>query len=189
MSTMKITLYLFSLLMLFAFNGCTYKSNTYYQVGEKNIKLITQKKYLIIWSTAFRDNQKDISQRLSYIKDGLKEKFRAYDNIDIAHDNNILLETDVDIFNKSKMQNYDETIILRFEEIGPNIKLYLSPILWSTENTIILRYKVYNINNMKIKTNTSYSQFRGGPFTLHSAEELPIDIKNALDEIFVLEKG
>ena len=55
--------------------------------------------------------------------DGLKEKFRAYDNIDIAHDNNILLETDVDIFNKSKMQNYDETIILRFEEIGPNIKL------------------------------------------------------------------
>jgi hypothetical protein len=95
-----------------------------------------------------------------------------------------LLVTDAKLISAGNSAGADKVIRIRIEELGPNLYLYLSPILWQTKNEVLLQVRVINTKTGKVESDLSTQWMRGGPFTLHGASGLPTDLSCALKAIF-----
>lgn len=135
-------------------------------------------------------DQKEVSIREGYIEEGIKNFFDynpCFETLEISKSvsgHSALLVNDAELISAGNSAGADKVIRLRFEELGPNLFLYLSPILWQTKNEVLLQVRVLNTKTKDIESDISTQWMRGGPFTLHGARSLPYDLSGALKAIF-----
>lgn len=182
-----------NLILFFSLSGCSTISVKHHTAGNETplcIKNTSKKKVAIYWGTAWRKNQKEVSVREKYIDDGLNTFFYLNDcfkTISISKKvkgNNVLLATDEELISAGIAIGVDKVIRFRIEELGPNLYLYISPILWETQNEVSLQVKVLNTKTGKVESDISTQWKRGGAFTLNGAESLPNDLTSTLKVIF-----
>ena len=182
-----------SLILFFALFGCSSISVKHHIVGNEIPlckKNTSRKKVAIYWGTAWRKNQKEVSVREKYINDGLNTFFyskNCFETISISkkvRGKDVLLVTDEELISAGIAIGADKVIKFRVEELGPNLYLYISPILWETQNEVSLQVKVLDIKTGKVESDISTQWKRGGAFTFNSAESLPGDFVETLKVIF-----
>lgn len=148
-------------------------------------------KVAIYWDTAWRRDQKEIELRESIIAEGIDSFFgtnECIDTITIARSigtKSILMCTDAEIVAMARSNGADKAIVLRFEELGPNLFLYLSPVLWQTKNEVLIRTKVIDCKNGTIETDTASHWYRGGAFMLLGTKSLHRDLRGTLEALFL----
>ena len=154
----------------------------------------SKKKVVIYWGTAWRKNQKEVLAREKYIDNGLNTFFYSndcFETISISkkvNGNDVLLATDEELISAGAAIGADKVIKFRIEELGPNLYLYLSPILWETQNEVVLQIKILNTKTGKVESDISIQRKRGGAFTFNGAGSLPSDFAETLRTIFYDEK-
>ena len=151
---------------------------------------LENKKIAVYWGTAWRADQKETSTRERYVEAGIKKFFlstRCVQAVSLSKrvlGRNALLATDAELISDGQLAGADYAVRLRVEELGPNVYLYLSPILWETKNEVLLQIQVLDTARQTVESDTSIHRTRGGPFTFHSAGSLPTDFANTLHAIF-----
>ena len=150
----------------------------------------TDKKVAVYWGTAWRADQKEVATREKYIANGINKFFdtnNCFETVIISKKvagKDALLASDSELISAGKAAGADKVLKFRFEELGPNLYLYLSPILWQTKNEIMLQLRVLNVRTNRMESDLSSHWQRGGAFTLHGASSLPTDLSNMLKAIF-----
>jgi len=99
-------------------------------------------------------------------------------------DKDALLANDSELIAAGNKAGADKVLHFRIEELGPNLYPYLSPILWKTENEVVLQLRVLNVATTNIEADLSSQWKRGGAFTLYGASSLPTDFSGILQAIF-----
>jgi hypothetical protein len=97
----------------------------------------------------------------------------------------VALCTDGEIMADARSLGAEKVIVLQIEEFGPNLMLYLSPILWQTKNEVLLRAKILDIKSGDLVTDTASHWYRGGPFLLLGTRDLPKDLEGTLEHLFL----
>lgn len=92
--------------------------------------------------------------------------------------------SEVEIASDARSQSADKAIVIRVEELGPNLMLYLSPILWQTKNEVLLRTKVLDSQKETMESDTAIHWYRGGPFMLLGTDSLQKDLSGTLEDLF-----
>lgn len=186
-----------SLLMIVVFlsllPGCSTSTINHHVVGNTPPLCSqdqTDKKVAVYWGTAWRADQKEVATREKYIANGINKFFgtnNCFETVTISKKvagKDALLASDSELISAGKATGADKVLKFRFEELGPNLYLYLSPILWQTENKIMLQLRVLNVRTNSVESDLSSHWQRGGAFTLHGASSLPTDLSNMLKAIF-----
>lgn len=191
-----------SLLLLlttsFLLAACSTTSIKHYVAGNQ-LPLCNEEnpaeKLVVYWGTAWRGNQKEVVRRSVIAEEYIEVFFRSNDCFDtleiskIVNGKDVLLVTDSEIINRAVSKGADRAYVIRLEELGPNLMLYLSPILWQTQNEVLLRLRSINVGMGSLEADITAHWFRGGPFTIHGANSLPIDLYGVLASIFYGEEG
>ena len=153
-----------------------------------------QAKIVVYWDTAWRINQKDVGLREKLLDERITmffSKSDCFSTIKIARNiggKSITLCSDSEVFSDARSMGAEKAVVIRIEEAGPNLMLYLSPILWQTKNEVLLRLKVIDSISGAIESDISSHWYRGGPFMLLGTTSLHKDIDGTLEAIFYGEK-
>ena len=186
---LKTLLLLASALLLPA---CTSVSIKQYAVGTPPPLCREQaprEKLIVYWGTAWRADQKEIPFRDRIAAREIEAFFRqdpCYELLDIAtrvDQTKVLLVEESRVIEAARRQGADRLLLIRLEELGPNLMVYLSPILWQTKNEVLVRVRSLDVGSGEIESDVTIHWMRGGPFTAHGAKELPIDLRGALHSI------
>ena len=138
--------------LLFMAGGCTSTTVTFHSTGTGPPLCRDSSrsaKTVIYWSTAWRADQKEITRREAIIAKGIDGFFRTTPCFSVQtisrtiDGRDVLLLGDKDIL-ASVPADVERIHILRFEELGPVLVLYLSPILWTSDLDIQLRVRTLN---------------------------------------------
>ena len=151
---------------------------------------LPKEKVAVYWGTAWRTDQKEPEQREALAEKTIKEFFETklcFEPILISraiagHD--ALLSTDTEAISKASELGVDKILIMRIEELGPNLILYLSPILWQTKNEVLLHVRMINPKTENLEAAVTTHWARGGPFTFLGAGSLSTDLSGALNAVF-----
>jgi len=177
----------------FLLPACSTTSIKQYATGDQPPlcnKEIPAEKLVVYWGLAWRDDQKEVVKRSAVVEEYIEEFFRSnkcFVVLEISKNvdgKNALLVTDNKIIGRAASKGADRAYVIRVEEFGPNLMLYLSPILWQTQNEVLLRLRSINVGTGSVEADITTHWFRGGPFTVHGARSLPIDLRGALNSIF-----
>ena len=145
----------------------------------------------VYWDTAWRRDQKEIERRETLFAKEIGVFFGTNEcvkTVRIARsigNKPISMCTDAEIASDARASGADKAIVMRLEELGPNLMLYLSPILWQTQNEVLLRTKVLDSRDGSIVTDTVSHWYRGGPFLLLGTRSLHKDIDGTLEALFL----
>jgi len=148
-------------------------------------------KIIVYWGTAWRANQKEPSRREALAAKGIAEFFSSnlrWETLHISRSiagRGALLATDTEAISEAKTAGAERVLIIRIEELGPNLMFYLSPILWRTENEVLFHVRAINCQTGQVEADVSTRWVRGGPFTLLGADSLPVDFAGALKAVFL----
>ena len=146
----------------------------------------------VYWGTAWRADQKEAAEREA-IADATISRFFAtnpcYETLVVARtvrDRSALLLSDEEIVAAAQAAagDVDQVAVIRIEELGPNLRLYVSPILWSTENEVQLNARLLDPRTGWLDGDVSIARLRGGAFTFNGTGELCADLWGALGEVF-----
>ena len=147
-------------------------------------------KIAVYWGTAWRADQKEVAAREKYVEEGIRKFFDSntcFETVLLSKSvagKDALLATDPELIAAGYTAGADKVFKFRIEELGPNLYLYLSPILWKTENEVMLQLRVLNVKTKNIESDLSSQWKRGGAFTLHGAGSIPTDFSGILKAIF-----
>lgn len=173
--------------------GCSTSTIKHHAIGNKPPLCSqdqTDKKIAVYWGTAWRTDQKEVATREKYIEEGINKFFgtnNCFETVLISKKvagKDALFSNDSELISAGKAAGADKIFKFRFEELGPNLYLYLSPILWQTENEVMLQLRVLNVKTNIVESDLSSQWKRGGAFTLHGASSLPTDLSNIFKAIF-----
>jgi len=145
---------------------------------------------VIYWDTAWRHDQKEIERREKMLEEGIRSFFSKASCIKTVKITRsvigkpVSLCSEVEIASDARSLAADKAIVIRIEEFGPNLMLYLSPILWQTRNEVLLRIKILDSRKAAIETDSSSHWYRGGPFMLLGTRNLPKDLDGSFEELF-----
>jgi hypothetical protein len=145
---------------------------------------------VVYWDTAWRPNQKEIELREKILAEGISSFFgkaQCIKTIKISRrigNKPVSMCSEVEIAADARTLDADKAIVIRIEELGPNLMLYLSPILWETKNEVLMRTKVLDSQKETIETDTTSHWYRGGPFMLLGTDSLHKDLDGTLGELF-----
>lgn len=151
----------------------------------------TPEKVVVYWGVAWRTDQKEPSIRKALVTKGIEKFFgsnRCFETLSISRNiagQDALLVTDFEAISEAKALGSDKVFIIRIYEFGPNLMLYLSPILWQTKNEVLLQVRSINIRTGRLEADISTHWMRGGPFTIIGAKSLPVDFAGALNAVFL----
>jgi hypothetical protein len=98
-------------------------------------------------------------------------------------DTDVLLAGEERLLQAARRRGADRLFLIRIEELGPNLMIYLSPILWETNNEVLLRLRSIAVTSGETEADITTHWLRGGPFTAHGAKELPVDLDGALSSV------
>lgn len=173
--------------------GCSSIAVSYHAVGVEPPLYKAKdsgEKIVVYWGTAWRANQKEPSTREALAARGIAEFFSSNPRLETLRISKsiagwgALLATDTEAISEAKTAGADRVLIIRIEELGPNLMLYLSPVLWRTENEVLLHVRAINCQTGQVEADVSTRWVRGGPFTLLGADSLTIDFAGALKAVF-----
>ena len=173
--------------------GCSTVTVEYHAIGEdppicKNG--LPLKKVAVFWGVAWRVDQKEASIRKEMIEDTINDFFgsnRCFETMAIKNslaDKSPLLAADPELTSEGKKVGANTVVLIGVEELGPNVILYLSPILWETKNEVRFTMRIIDIETERLKSIVTTQWIRGGPFTFNGAGSLPRDFQGALRAVF-----
>jgi hypothetical protein len=145
---------------------------------------------VVYWDTAWRHDQKEIERREKMLEEGIRSFFSktsCVKTVKISRNvgnKPVSLCPEAEIASDARSLDADQAIVIRIEEFGPNLMLYLSPVLWQTKNEVLLRIKILDSRKVAIETDTTSHWYRGGPFMLLGTRNLPRDLDGSLEELF-----
>ena len=182
-----------TMVLLCVVAGCSSIAVSYHAVGVEPPLYKAKdsgEKIVVYWGTAWRANQKEPSKREALAVRGIAEFFSSnprWETLRISKSvvgRDALLATDTEAVSEAKTAGADRVLIIRIEELGPNVMVYLSPILWQTQNEVLLHVRAINCQTGQVEADVSTRWVRGGPFTVIGADSLPIDLAGALKAVF-----
>jgi hypothetical protein len=144
----------------------------------------------VYWDTAWRQDQKEIELREKILAEGIGSFFgktlciKAINISRSIGSKPVSMCSEVEIMADARFLNADKAIVMRIEELGPNLMLYLSPILWQTKNEVVLRIKILDVRTNTIEADTASHWYRGGPFMLLGTDSLKKDLDGTLQGLF-----
>jgi hypothetical protein len=178
--------------LLFLAGGCTSTTVTFHATGTGPPLCRDSSrgaKTVIYWGTAWRTDQKEIARREAIIAKGIDDFFRTTPCFSvqtisrIVDGRDVLLLGDKEIL-ASVPADVERVHILRFEELGPVLVFYLSPILWTSDLDIQLRVRTLNARTGSFESDVTVRWRKGGPFNLRGTDSLPPDLAGTLGAIF-----
>ena len=151
---------------------------------------LPKEKVAVYWGTAWRTDQKEPVQRGALAEKTIKKFFESkpcFEVVSISKtisEREALLATDMDTISETTILGADKILIIRIEELGPNLILYLSPILWQTKNEVLFHIRMINRKTESLEASVTTHWTRGGPFTFLGAGSLPTDLLGSLNAVF-----
>jgi hypothetical protein len=176
----------------FLSTGCTSTTVTFHSIGmhpplcEVYAKVVKTNVY---WGAAWRTDQKEIARREVIIAKGIEDFFQSNPCFSVQtisrtiDGRNVLVLSDRDIL-ASAPTDIDRVHILRFEELGPVLQFYISPILWTSDLDIQIRVRTLNARTASLESDVTARWRKGGPFNLRGTAGLPEDLANLLHVVF-----
>jgi len=80
---------------------------------------------------------------------------------------------------------HDQVILVRLEELGPLVMIYLSPVLWEGGTEVVLRVRVLDANTSALEADITTHWKNGGAFVLKGTKTLGQDLEAALASVFM----
>lgn len=147
---------------------------------------------LILWGAAWRENQKEAALREEMASRAINHFFKTspcYSKVDVlnvvdGHSAASLSDVEALKFAAAAGSHYDKVVIVRVEELGPLIIIYLSPILWEGGTEVMLRVRALNANTSALETDISIHWKDSGAFVLKGTKTLEQDLQSALGFVF-----
>lgn len=181
--------------LIFAGQGCSTVNLRQYNAGPKpEICTASQEPagLFVLWGTAWRENQKEPQLRREIATRSIQAFFsslpcrRRVFLLDSWNGQPAPLLSDTQALEAARAQPspIGEVLIIRVEELGPFIKIYLSPILWEGGTEIILRIRMLKVSTGVMESDVTTHWIRGGPFVLRGVSSLDEDLAAALQSAF-----
>jgi hypothetical protein len=147
---------------------------------------------LVLWGCAWRENQKEVPLREGIAARAITRFFNSspcYESATIAEslsgrDALVLTDGEISQAARSLSGTIQKVVVLRIEELGPIIRLYLSPILWEGGTEIVLRVRILDIETALLESELAIHWTKGGPFVLRGTSALEDDLVAALTSAF-----
>ncbi|TMG72803.1 MAG: hypothetical protein E6H75_14770 [Betaproteobacteria bacterium] len=148
---------------------------------------------LVLWGTAWRDDQKEAHAREEMASRAISRFFGSsscYAKVAVlrsAADRDAMTLSDAEAlkFAATLPERHAKIVLLRVEELGPFIVIYLSPILWSGGTEVVLRIRVLDAGSGALETDLDARWSYGGAFYLRGARALEQDLQTALGSVFL----
>jgi hypothetical protein len=146
---------------------------------------------LVLWGCAWRENQKEVPLREEIASRAIARFFSSsscYESATIAEPGGLaaLMLTDGEMLQaaQSLPNAIQKVIVLRIEELGPFIRVYLSPILWEGGTDITLQIRLLEVATASLESDLTMHWTNGGPFVLRGRSALEDDLVAALTAVF-----
>jgi len=148
---------------------------------------------LVLWGTAWRDNQKEPRLREEMASKAIAEFFSGrscYAKATILRSiegREAVTLSDVDAlkFANALPEKYSRIIMLRVEELGPLLIFYLSPILWEGGTDVVLRVRELDADASALDSDLDIHWKNSGAFVLKGTKSLEQDLQSALEKVFL----
>lgn len=174
-------------------SGCSQISVRHHSAGrplpfcEKNSSV---DRGVVYWGTLWRPDQKEKELRESMARSALEKYFakspcfRSVEIVRLLENADPLLATDAEIIADAKQRNAATAFVIALEELGPNVMLYCSPILWATRNDVVFQTRVIDVKTGRLQARHGTHWQKGGAFTWNGADTLTDDMVKALSIVF-----
>jgi hypothetical protein len=185
---------LFFLGLLF-FSSCSAVRINTHAVGSKPPLCrgdIPNQKTLVLWGAAWRSDQKEKDRREQVASEVIRRFFHnasccfsATVEKSIAGREAITM-SDSEIL-KSDMVisgGFQKVVVLRLEELGPLLMIYLSPILWEGLTNVSLRIRILDVATSSLESDITIDWKKGGAFNIRGSKYFDESLTAALDSIF-----
>jgi hypothetical protein len=172
--------------------GCTSTTVTFHTAGMEPPlcrERAKELKTVVYWEAAWRPDQKEVARREAIIAKGIDDFFRAAPCFSVQtisrtiEGRNVLALSDREVL-ASAPTDIDRVLIIRFEELGPVLQFYISPILWTSDLDIQVRVRTLNARTASLESDVTAHWRKGGPFNLRGTNGLPGDLANLLHSLF-----
>ena len=182
-------------LAIFTLGGCAATRVTTHVVGNRPPLCqaqATSQTALILWGTAWRENQKEVALREEMASRAITRYFNTslcFSKVEVlksaaGREAVGLSDAEALKFVASTGGRYDKVILVRVEELGPLVIIYLSPILWEGGTEVVLRVRVLNVNTSALETDVAVHWKNSGAFVLKGTKTLERDLQAALASVF-----
>ena len=182
-------------LAILTIGGCATTQVTTHVVGNKHASCkaqATAQTVLILWGTAWRDNQKEVALREKMASQGIAQYFKTsscFSNVEVlkvaaGREAVGLSDAEALKFAISTGGHYGKVIFVRVEELGPLVIIHPSPILWEGGTEVVLRIRVLNVHSLVLETDIAIHWKNSGAFVLKGTKTLEQDIQAALASVF-----
>ena len=172
--------------------GCTSTTVTFHTAGiEPPLCRASAKgeKAVVYWGAAWRQDQKEVARREAIAAKGIEDFFLREPCVSVKaisrtiDGRDVLLLGDKEVL-ASVSRDIDRIHIIRFEELGPVLVFYLSPILWTSDLNIDVRIRTLNVRTGILESDVTAHWRKGGPFNFRGVNGLPEDLAETLQVIF-----
>ena len=179
--------------LLFLASGCSSTTVTLHSAGnDPRLCKETAKsvKAVVYWGTAWRRDQKETGRREAIIEKGVEDFLRTMTCLSVQtisrtiDGRNVLQLSDNEVLAMIP-PGIDRIHILRFEELGPVLQFYLSPILWTSDLNIQVRIRTLNVRTGSLESDVTVHWRKGGPFNLRGTGGLPAELAEMLRTVFL----
>jgi hypothetical protein len=187
-----------SFLVVLAFltlGGCAATEVTTHVVGNRpplcQAQAVSQTA-MILWGTAWRDNQKEVALRDEMASRAIAQYFNTcpcfsrVEVLKLAAGREAVGLSDVEAlkFAMSTGGEYGKVILLRVEELGPLVVIYPSPVLWEGGTEVVLRVRVLDARLSTLESDITIHWKDSGAFVLKGTKTLERDLQAALASVF-----
>jgi hypothetical protein len=182
-------------LAILTLSGCATTQVTAHVVGNKPPLCqaqTTSETALILWGTAWRDNQKEVALREEMASRAIAQYFNTsscfskVEVLKLAAGREAVGLSDAEAlkFAISTGGQYGKVILVRVEELGPLVIIHPSPILWEGGTEVVLRVRVLNASTSALETDITTHWKDSGAFVLKGTKTLEQDLQAALASVF-----
>lgn len=148
---------------------------------------------LVLWGTAWRENQKEPTLREVIADRGIHRFFAqasCYQKVDILNaiaGRSTIVLSDTEALPWAATFNngtYSKIVVLRVEELGPLLNIHLSPVLWDGATEVVFNVRVLTVSSTSLEVDASVQWKNGGAFVLRGLGSLEEDLQAALRFVF-----
>jgi hypothetical protein len=176
--------------------GCATTQVTIHVVGNRPPLCqaqATSQEALILWGTAWRENQKEVALREEMASRAIAQYFNVsscYSKVEVlklaaGREAVGLSDAEALKFALSTGKRYGKVILVRVEELGPLVIIYPSPVLWEGGTEVALRVRMLNAHTSALETDITIHWKDSGAFVLKGTKTLEQDLQAALASVFV----
>ena len=194
-SSIEAAISLVVALAIFTLGGCATTRVTTHVVGNRPPLCqaqTTSETALILWGTAWRDNQKEVALREEMASRGIAQYFNTsscfskVEVLKLAAGREAVGLSDAEAlkFAVSTGRQFGKVILVRVEELGPLVIIHPSPILWEGGTEVVLRVRVLNATTSALETDITTHWKDSGAFVLKGTKTLEQDLQAALTSVF-----